>query len=105
MKICRPLSEIKSNYDFLMGYHVGVPKKWYCGIEGITSIFMGAWNDSLIGYKGYAFNEPWFTDGLYQEYSEEVEDDTIDGFSLWLKENSHLLTDTLDDYIWEMEHK
>lgn len=97
--VCRPLSEIHPDYNFLMGYTIGVPKEWYCGIEGVTSIFMGAWNDPLIGYKGYAFNEPWFTDGLYSEYAEEVEDDTIEGFAVWLKENSYLLTDMLDEYI------
>ena len=103
MSVCRPLSEIQPDYNFLMGYHTGIPKEWYCGIEGITFIFMGCWNDPLIGYKGYAFNEPWFTDGLYDEYAEEVGDgnDTSDGFAEWLKENSYLLFESLDTFIEE----
>lgn len=105
MKVCWPLSEIQPDYNFLLGYETGVQKEWYCGIEGITSIFMGAWNDPLIGYKGYAFNEPWFTDGFYAEYAEEVEEgtDTIEGFAEWLRERSYLLTETLDEYIEGMK--
>lgn len=98
-----PLSEIKPDYNFLMGYHTGVPKEWYCGIEGVTSIFMGAWNDPMIGYKGYAFNEPWYTDGLYREFYEETKIDDVDQFGKWLKERSYLLTDTLDEAIKDYE--
>lgn len=103
MQTMKPLSEVKPDYNFLMGYHTGVQKEWYCGIEGVTSIFMGAWNDPMIGYKGYAFNEPWYTDGLYEEFYEETKQDDVDKFAEWLKANSHLLTDTLDEAIAQFE--
>lgn len=43
---------------------------------------MGAWSDPMIGYKGYAFNEPWYTDGLYDEYAFENGNDSIEGFAI-----------------------
>ena len=105
MTTIRPLSEIQPDYNFLMGYHTGVQKEWYCGIEGVTSIFMGAWNDPMIGYKGYAFNEPWFTDGLYDEFYEETGSDDVNEFAKWLKENSDLLICYLDEAIDQYEEE
>lgn len=109
MRTMYPLSEIHEDYNFLMGYWVGRKKKWYCGIEGVYHIYMGDWNDPLIGYKEYAFNEPWFTDGLYSEYAEEAnskgEKDTCDGFAEWLRENAYLLTEMLDEAIYSYERK
>ena len=101
----RPLSEIKPDYNFLMGYQTGVPKEWYCGIEGITHIFMGAWNDPMIGYKGYAFNEPWYTDGLYDVFCEETGEEDLDKFAVWLKENADMLKADLDEAIWAYENE
>ena len=100
-----PLDNVKPDYNFLMGYQTGIPKEWYCGIEGITFIFMGSWNDPLIGYNGYAFNEPWYTDGLYSEYAEEIGkgNDNIDDFADWLKANSDLLFESLNGAIEEYE--
>ena len=105
MRTIVPLSEIQPDYNFLMGYHTGVQKEWYCGIEGVTSIFMGAWSDPMIGYKGYAFNEPWFTDGLYDEFYEETGIDDVDEFAKWLKENSDLLICYLDEAIDQYEEE
>lgn len=95
-----PLVEVKPDYNFLMGYHTGVPKEWYCGIEGVTSIFMGAWNDPMIGYKGYAFNEPMYTDGLYEECCDDIGDKRAEyEFSVWLKEHSDYLFSNLEEAI------
>lgn len=103
MSVMRPLSEVQPDYNFLMGYHTGVEKKWYCDIEGITFIFNGCWSDPEIGYKGYAFNEPWFTDGLYQLCHEETGIDSVDKFAVWLKENKDLLIESLDAAIADYE--
>ena len=70
MKI-RPLSEIKPDYNYLLGFHTGVPKKWWYGIEGITSIFMGDWSDPLIGYREHAFNQFDILDCFWDRYNEE----------------------------------
>ena len=105
MEYIRPIEEVKPFYNFLMGWQEGVPKEWYCGIEGITFIWHGAWNDPEIGYKGYAFNEPTFTDGLYAEFHEETGIDGFDEFGVWLKDNSDLLTDTLDQAIAQYEEE
>lgn len=97
--IIKPLSEVKRDYNFLMGYHTGIPKMWYCGIEGITFIYMGDWNDPLIGYKDYAINEPYAIDGFWSEYQEETKRSDYDEFAVWLKEHKELLFDSLDDII------
>lgn len=88
-----------------MGYYTGVPREWYCGIEGVMSIFMGAWNDPLIGYKGYAFNEPYYTDRLYDLFYEETGKDNVDDYAVWMEANSHLLIETLDEAIEEYERE
>lgn len=98
-----PLEEIKPDYNFLMGYHTGIPKEWYCGIEGITSIFMGAWNDSLVGYKGYAINESYL-DGMWDWYYEEhPKDDEGEHYEEWLREHKDEVFETLDYLIEEYE--
>lgn len=99
-QLVRPLTEIQPDYNFLMGYYTGIPKEWYRGIENITFIWMGSWNDPLLGYKGYAVNEPYVTDGLYEIYHEETgEDDPDEGFTSWLQENRDLLYESLDEII------
>lgn len=80
-----------------------VEKKWYCGIEGVTFIWHGEWSDPEIGYNGYAFNEPQFTDGLYSFFHEETGKDDLDEFAKWLKANSYLLLETLDEAIIDYE--
>lgn len=95
----RPLSEVRPFYNFFMGWQEGIPKKWYCGIEGITFIWHGEWGDPEIGYKGYAFNEPTYMDGLYDLFYEETGKDNLEDFAIWLKENSCLLTEMLDEAI------
>ena len=101
MQIVRPIEEVKPFYNFLMGYKEGEPKKWYCGIEGVTFIWHGDWSDPELGYKGYAINEPTATDGLYAMFHEETGSDNNDAFSTWLKENKGLLFDALDYLIRE----
>lgn len=105
MEIIRPLSEVKPFYNFLIGWMEGVPKEWYCGIEDITFIWHGEWSDPEIGYHGYAFNEPTFVDGLYAIFHEETGLDDIDAFSVWLKENSDLLFDSLNEAIADYERR
>lgn len=99
----RPLSEVKPFYNFFMGWQEGVEQKWYCGIEGVTSIWHGEWSDPEIGYNGYAFNEPLFTDGLYSIFHEETGKDDVDEFAKWLKVNSYLLLEILDEAIIDYE--
>ena len=105
MQTIRPLSEVRPDYNFLMGYYTGVPKEWYCGIEGVSFIWHGAWSDPEIGYKGYAFNEPTYTDGLYSMFYEETGRDDTDEFVIWLKSNSYLLTEMLDEVIESYERE
>lgn len=105
MQTIRPLSEVKPFYNFLMGWQEGIPKEWYCGIEGITFIWHGEWSDPEIGYKGYAFNEPTFTDGLYDIFNEETGKDTVEEFAIWLKDNSYLLAEDLDEAIAQYEEE
>ena len=103
------IEDIRPEYNFLMGYHTGIPKKWYCGIEGVTYIFMGSWSDPLIGYKGYAINENLAIDGMWNYYKEEVPEPDYrdrkaykayeDGFGPWLKENKEAFFDDLDEII------
>ena len=94
----KPLSEIKPDYNFLMGYRTGIPKEWYCGIEGVYFIWMGAWSDPYVGYKGYAIDETYL-DCLWDEYNEEVKSPTEDGYPEWLRENSYRVFEVLDDMI------
>ena len=105
METIRPLSNVKPFYNFLMGWNEGIPKKWYCGIEGITFIWHGEWSDPEIGYKGYAFNEPTFVDGLYDVFYEETGKDNHDEFIEWLKNNSYMLTERLDEVIDNYRHE
>ncbi len=97
--IIKPLSEVRLDFNFLMSHHIGIPTKWYCGIEGIYFIYMGDWNDPLIGYKDYAINEPYAIDGFWSEYQEETKRSDYDEFAVWLKERKELLFDSLDDII------
>lgn len=100
-----PLSEIQPDYNFLLGYHTGEPKEWYCGIKGITFIFMGYWNDPMIGYKGYAFNESWYTDGIYEEFYEETKIDDPYKFPEWLRKHKDLLISELEEAIYNYENE
>lgn len=101
MQLVRPITDVKPFYNFLMGYKEGEPKKWYCGIEGVTFIWHGAWADPELGYKGYAINEPSATDGLYAEYCEKTGHDDIGEFGKWLQENKEMLFEVLDYLIEE----
>lgn len=101
MQIVRPIKEVKPFYNFLMGYQEGKQEEWYRGIEGVTFIWHGAWNDPELGYKGYAINEPTATDGLYAMFHEETGSDNHDDFTTWLQENKGELFDTLDYLIGE----
>jgi len=64
-------NEIYPDYNFLMGYNTGIPKKWWYGIEDITFIFMGAWNDPYVGYKDYAINTHTVEDAMWDMYNED----------------------------------
>ena len=94
----RPESEVTPDYNFLMGYHTGVKKKWYHGIEGIYFVFNGSWSDPEVVYRGYAINETYL-DCLWDEYNEEVSDPDYDDYSEWLRQNKELVFSTLDDII------
>ena len=99
----RPLSEVFENYDFIMGYSVGEQRKWYAGIEGITYIWNGAWNDPEVGYKSYAINESYL-DGFWSQYEEECDEDGIqakldESYSKWLAAHKDEVFDLLDDVI------
>ena len=102
----RPLAEVVESYSFLMGYTTGKQKKWYCGIEGITFIFNGAWNDPEVGYKGLAINETYL-DGLWSQYGEECQENgmkaTYDGYAVWMRENKDLVYEELDNLV-ELYH-
>ena len=102
------LDEVHQDYNFLMGYHTGVPKEWYCGIEGITFIFMGDWNDALVGYQGFAINESLITDDFWTEYNEEVpapadskeyQEYAGKGFEQYMKEHREEVFERLDEII------
>lgn len=112
----RPLAAIKPDYNFLMGYHTGVQKQWWYGIEGITSIFNEAWSDSEVGYNGYAINENDVTDYVYYSIKDKYEDDLADGidcknpdemssneyeeyFAAYIAANADDIKSWLDDYI------
>ncbi len=109
MSIIRPLSEISRGWNYLMGYETGVQKEWFCGIKGISFIFMGDWNDSLVGYKGYAINEPTVTDSFWELYNEENPAPTDykspeyreyeDNFNEWLRERADEVKNFLDEII------
>ena len=96
-----------------MGYTTGVKKKWWCGIEGIYSIFNWAWSDPEIGYKGYAINEHFATDGFWELYNEEVPAPDYkdreayakyeDGFDKWLQKNKEMVFSDLDEIIENYE--
>ena len=75
MALIRPLEDIYPQHDYLMGYDTGVERRWWLGIEGVTSIFMGAWSDPLIGYRGLAVNEPMMYDALCDRFSEEFSEE------------------------------
>lgn len=96
MAFVQEIECIQPSYDIWLRCQTGVPREWYCGIEGVTFIFMGGWNDPLLGYKGYAINEPMATDGLYSEFHEGTGLDNLDTFASWLKDNKELLFESLD---------
>lgn len=99
----RPLSEVKEDYNFLMGYHIGKKQEWYRGIEGIYFIFNGEWSDPEIGYKGYAFNETYL-DFMWDYYNEECEEkgieaDIDEGYTQYLQDNRWQIFEFLDGLI------
>lgn len=95
-----PLEDIHEDYNFLMGYHTGKKREWYCGIENIYSIFMGAWSDSLVGYKGYAINENYITDTFWQRYQEEYP-----GPDYKNREAYRKYEDEYDNYLYDNRHE
>lgn len=106
----KPLSEIEPEHNFLMGYTTGVEKKWWHGIEGITSIFMGAWSDPYIGYKGYALNAHLIDDAMWDLYNQErPAPDCLDReayaryegaeYDAWLQEEADSIFEMLDEYV------
>ena len=102
----RHIGDVKPDYNFLMGYEVGVPKKWWYGIEGITFIFMGAWNDPPIGYKDYAFDCYLIEDAMFESYHCECPEECADddkGFEEYMLDHSDLVFEMLDDLIGNMK--
>ena len=99
----RPASEVKEDYNFLMGYTTGKPKEWYCGIEGVYFVWNGAWSDPEIIYKGYAINEPTATDSIYELYREQTGNDDPDEFAVWLQDHKEEFFDDLDMLIENYE--
>ena len=105
--------EIQPDYNFLMGYTIGKPKRWWHGIEGITFIFMGAWNDSYIGYKDYAMNSHNIEDLMWDNYnyehpappynSPEYKEYEGDNFTQYMQENAETVFTWLDYYIEQTE--
>lgn len=96
--VVKPLSSVHVDYNPLMGWYTGAQKEWWCGIEGITSIWMGDWSDPLIGYKDYAINEPYFIDGYWQEFQDEYPNPPLEDRAAW---NNY---DKLFNE-WLLEHK
>jgi len=101
----RPIEEVKESYNFLMGWTEGKPREWYCGVEGVTFIWHGAWGDPEIGYKGYAINEPTATDFIYEKYREDTGNDEPDEFAGWLRENKEDWFSELDELIAQYEEE
>ena len=104
LSLVQPIDNIYTTHNPLMGYTIGRMQE-FNRIDGVYSIFMGAWNDPLLGYNGYAINEPFILDGLWNIYNEEVPapkhntkeyDEYEEGFSKWLYENKELLIECLD---------
>ena len=75
------------------------PLRWYCGIEGVSFHWRGEWADPVLGYDGYAINEPTAVDGLREEFLEETGNDDFDKFPEWLRDNSQRLIDALEDLL------
>lgn len=105
-------NEIKPDYNFLMGYETGMPKEWWHGINGITFMFMGAWNDPLIGYKDYAINSYSVEDAMWEIYNEECPAPNyctpeykkyMDDFTKYMQENAYKVFELLDYIIEETE--
>lgn len=102
----KPIGEISPEYNFLMGYTTGAQREWWHGIEGVTSIFMGAWSDPYIGYKGHAFNALLVEDYFWDRYeaeqpapdylSQEYLEYSTDGFDRFMRENSEEVFECLD---------
>lgn len=100
--------EVRPEYSFLMGYKTGIPQKWWHGIRGITFIFMGAWNDSLVGYKDYAINSHFIEDTMWEKYNEEFSAPDyhspeyvkfVNDFSKYMRENKEMVFDILDSIL------
>ena len=102
-------NEIKPDYNFLMGYKTGIPKEWWHGINGITFMFMGEWNDPLIGYKDYAINSYFVEDSMWELYNEECPAPDyyepekykkyMDDFTKYMQDNAYRVFEILDDTI------
>lgn len=103
--------EITPSYNFLTGYSTGIPKKWWYGIENITFIFMGAWNDPYIGYKNYAINSHLIEDSMWDRYNEEYPAPDYktqeyqkyqDAFQTYMQNNKEEIFELLDDILDNM---
>ena len=101
------IEEVREDYNFLMGYTVGKKQEWWYGIEGIYFIYMGDWNDPLIGYEGWTFNIHEVEDCMwewFQEYQQEYgipegddEDyDEREAFARYMKESACAVYELLD---------
>lgn len=107
------IDEIHPEHDILMGYDIGVQKQWWYGIEPITFIFMGAWNDPYIGYKDYAINSHLAEDAMWDRYNEEYpapdyqspeyELYAEEGFQEYMRSHKDDIFELLDDILETLE--
>ena len=93
------IEEIHEDYNFLMGYTVGKKQEWWYGIEGIYFIYMGDWNDPLIGYKGYAFNVHDVEDCMWEWFLEEFPDGDMEYFPQYMLDHQDEVFCLLDEII------
>ena len=99
MSTLKKVEDIQQFYNWLDGMWIGKPCEWYYGIEDVSFIFMGMWNDQLIGYQGYAINVHDVEDVMWNRYCEETEDQTEDGFAKYMQENKEDVYELLDDIL------
>lgn len=107
------IDEIHPDHDILMGYDIGVQKKWWYGIENITFIFMGAWNDPYIGYKDYGINCHLIEDAMWDRYNDEYPAPDLqsqeyaqyseEGFPEYMRSSKDDVFELLDDLIETLE--
>lgn len=95
----KKLEDVREDYNFLMDYTVGKKQEWWYGIEGIYFIWMGAWNDALIGYKGYAFNVHEVKDCMWERLMEEFTEGDMEDFPQYMLDHKDEVFMLLDDVI------